>query len=109
MRRHKKIQKVVLALSIALAGGTVLGDGCINTLASIPICGTVLTFCTPQDQLNLFYPMLETPNFQWDPSCTVPYGCDGSDLYNPVIQGSGTPGGQSSPQPSQNQSGGQGG
>lgn len=109
MRRHKKLQRVILGLSIALAGGTVLDNGCINWMASVPVCGTVLTFCTPQDQLNLMYPMLETPNFNWDPSCTIPMGCTGSDLYGPVIAGTGTPGGSGTPGPSNTQSGTTGG
>jgi hypothetical protein len=104
MRRHKQLKRVVLGLSIALAGGTLLDNGCINTLASIPVCGTVLTFCTPQDQLNLMYSMLDVPNYEWDPSCTVPYGCGSGDLYQ-----DGTPGGDAPATPSNNQSGGQGG
>jgi hypothetical protein len=100
MRRQKIAKRVVLGLSIALAGGTLLDNGCINTLASIPVCGTVLAFCTPQDQLNLMYGMLEVPNYDWDPSCTVPYGCGDGDLFV-----DGVPGGSAPAQPSQSQSG----
>jgi hypothetical protein len=104
---------VALSLSIILAGGTVLGDGCINTLASIPVCGTVLTFCTPRDQLNLMYPMLDLPNFNWDPSCTVPMGCAGSDLYTPTQTATngtfGSPGGSATTPPSLTQTGTTGG
>jgi hypothetical protein len=106
MRRHKKLQRVALSLSIILAGGTVLGDGCINTLASIPVCGTLLTFCTPQDQLNLMFGMLDLPNYNWDASCTVPYGCGTGDLYNPTTTTPpGTPGGNAPDQPSLSQTG----
>ncbi len=109
MRRHRLLQKALFGLSAALAGGMVLGNGCINTLASVPICGTVLTFCTPQDQLNLMYPMLDLPNFDWDPSCTIPLGCGDGDLYPPNGGNGGYPGGDSPDEPSDTQSGGQGG
>ena len=104
-----------MALSIALAGGTVLGNGCINWMASVPVCGTVLTFCTPQDQLNLMYPMLDLPNFNWDPSCTFPMGCGQGDLYpsggaNSTGGGSnGLPGGGAPDAPSNTSSGTGGG
>lgn len=110
MRRHKMLRKTLLGLSVVLAGGALLGNGCINTLASLPICGGVLTFCTPTDQLNLFYPMLDLPNYNWDPSCTVPMGCAGSDLYDPLNNvPPGSPGGTGSDQPSDTQGGGTGG
>lgn len=100
MQRHKMLQKTLLGLSALLAGGTMLGNGCMNTIASLPICGGVLTFCTPQDQLNLLYPLLDVPNYGWDPSCTVPLGCGGSDLYPPDGgTDSGNPGGDASDQP----------
>ena len=104
MRRHKFLTKTLLSVSILLAGGTVLSNGCINTLASLPICGGILTFCTPADQLNLLYPMLEVPDFDTDPSCTIPLGCDSSDLFSGAA-----PGGGASDQPSDAQGGGLGG
>jgi hypothetical protein len=67
----------------------------MNTVASLPLCGTLLTWCTPMDQLNLFYPLLQTPDFQTDPSCTIPLGCHGSDIYDQWRNNSGTPNAQS--------------
>lgn len=110
MRRHKKLQKVLFGLSLVLGGGTMLDNGCINTVASLPICGTVLTFCTPTDQLNLFFPMLDLPNYDWDPSCTIPMGCNGSDLYDPLTEDPpGTPGGSGSEAPTDESTGSGGG
>lgn len=97
MRRHTILKKALLGASVLLAGGTVLSNGCMNTLASINVCGTVFTFCTPGDQLSLLWPYLEIPDYQTDPSCTIPMGCDGSDLF-PSIPGA--PGGGASEQPS---------
>jgi len=87
MPHARKLRKLMLGATAVLAGGTVLNNGCINTLASVPICGTVLTFCTPVDQLNLMFPLLETPDFNADPSCTIPLGCAGSDIYTNIPAG----------------------
>ncbi len=97
MRNHKRLKKAMLSLTVLLGGSTVMADGCINTLASINICGTVLTFCTPADQLNLLFPYLETPDFETDPSCTIPLGCAGSDIYQNIPAG--FPGGSDINQP----------
>lgn len=108
MRKYRLLTKTMLGASLLLAGGTVLGNGCINTVASLPICGAVLTFCTPADQLNLLWPMLTTPDFAADPSCTIPGGCGtqgASDLMPPT----GGPGGTGTPSPSDTSGGGVGG
>jgi hypothetical protein len=91
---------------MVLAGGSVLGSGCMNTLASINLCGTVFTFCTPTDQLNLLFPMLELPDFDTDPSCTIPLGCGGSDVLPPLEGG---PGGGETDEPIDDSGGGLGG
>jgi hypothetical protein len=103
MRRHRRIKKALLSLSVMLGGGTVMADGCLNTLASINLCGTVLTFCTPADQLNLFLPYLTLPDFNTDPSCTIPLGCGSGDLYTNIPAG--FPGGQPPSEPTNSQSG----
>lgn len=98
-----RIKKTLLTMTVMLGGGTVMADGCINTLASINLCGTVLTFCTPADQLNLFLPYLELPDFNADPSCTIPLGCGTSDIYQNIPAG--FPGGGNVIQPSNSQTG----
>lgn len=107
MKRSRKVKKVMIALSTLLAGGTVLDNGCINTIASIPFCGALLTFCTPADQLNLFLPSLQVPDYDTDPSCTIPLGCGGGDLYTNIPPG--FPGGSAPVPPVNNQGGGTGG
>ena len=79
MRWTKKKNRLALAATAFLAGGTVLQSNCANALYSLPICGTVLTFCTPSDQLNILFPLLETPDFSTDPTCTIPLGCGAGD------------------------------
>jgi len=106
MRRYKFLRKAVLSASVLLAGGTVLGSGCMNTLASVNLCGTVFPWCDPVDQVNLLYPMLELPDFDVDPSCTIPLGCGGTDVL-PALEGG--PGGGDTPPPSDTQGGGLGG
>ena len=103
MRRMMKLKRNLLITTAMFAGGTVFANGCINTVASIPVCGTVLTFCTPVDQLNLIFPLLQTPDFDADPSCTIPLGCAGSDIFQNIPPG--LPGGDETPAPSDEQTG----
>ena len=107
MRRTLKMKKALLTLSIVLGGGTVMADGCLNTLASVNVCGTVLTFCTPADQLNLFLPYLDIPDYKADPSCTIPLGCGIGDLYTEIPAG--FPGGTAPQTPTNGQTGTSGG
>ncbi|MBN2560616.1 MAG: hypothetical protein JXQ75_06775 [Phycisphaerae bacterium] len=106
MRKHKLLKQAILSASILFAGGTVLSNGCMNVIASTNPCGTVFTFCAPVDWLNLWYPMLETPDYDSDPSCTIPLGCGDGDLLPPLVGG---PGGDTPDQPSDDQGGGLGG
>jgi hypothetical protein len=94
----------MLGAMMLLTGGTVLS--CANTLANINLCGTVFTFCTPTDQLNLLYPYLDTPDYTTDPSCTIPLGCGSGDVLPPLEGG---PGGDAPEQPQNGQGGGLGG
>ena len=107
MRKYKSVRKIALGLTVLLSGGTVLGNGCFNTVASIPVCGTILTFCTPADQLNMLFPYLQVPDFQTDPSCTIPLGCGTGDVYGNIPPG--FPGGGAPTPPSNGQGGGAGG
>lgn len=81
MRSRKMRRKMMVGLLTALGGATMLqsGNGCLNTLLSIPVCGVVLpdTVCTPEDQLLLTFRFLQVPDFGTDPSCTIPFGCSG--------------------------------
>ncbi len=103
MKRYRLLRKIMVSASLLMAGGTVMGNGCVNTLASLPICGGLLTFCDSFDQINPLFPLLETPNVQADPSCTIPLGCGGGDLYtipqNPNPNGPQFPGGDAPDQP----------
>ena len=103
MKRYRLLRKVMVGAAVLMAGGTVLSNGCMNALASVSVCGTVLTFCTPQDQLNLLFPMLEVPDFDTDPSCTIPLGCGPGDVYTTIPPGG--PGGDA-PVPPSDTSGG---
>jgi len=98
-----KSKKILLTL---LVGGTLLGSGCFNTLTSINLCGTVFPWCSPTDQINLFYPVLNTPDYNTDPSCTTPLGCSDSDIYQNT---DGFPGGSGSNAPTEDRRGFSGG
>lgn len=103
MRHQRFWKKALLSVSVVFGGGTAVAGGCLDTLASVNVCGTVLTFCTPADQLNLFFPFLQTPDYFSDPSCTIPLGCAGSDLYQNIPLG--FPGGSQITQPTNTQTG----
>lgn len=107
MRKHKRIKRIGMTISAMLAGGAVFDNGCFNTLASINVCGTVLTFCTPADQINLLFPYLTIPDYSTDPSCTIPFGCGEGDIYTDIPPG--LPGGDAPDQPQNDQGGGLGG
>jgi hypothetical protein len=81
MRRQRLLSKALVSMSAVLAGGMVLGDGCMSTLATTNLCGTVFPWCTPADQLNLMWPILDIPDYSADPSCTIPLGCGSGDLF----------------------------
>ncbi|MCA9256514.1 MAG: hypothetical protein KDA33_12790 [Phycisphaerales bacterium] len=110
MRWTKKKNRLALAATAFLAGGTVLQSNCANALYSLPICGTVLTFCTPSDQLNILFPLLETPDFSTDPTCTIPLGCGAGDenFFN-LPDGFNPPGGGTPNEPEDGDQGGGGG
>ena len=106
MRKQKLLTKVMVSAGLLFAGGTVLSSGCMNTLASVNLCGTVFPWCEPVDQLNLMFPYLDVPDFGSDPSCTIPLGCGEGGVLPPLDGG---PGGDAPDQPSDDQGGGLGG
>ena len=107
MKNYKSVRKITLGLTVLLCGGTVFASGCFNALASTSVCGTILTFCTPVDQINLLFPYLEIPDYRADPSCTIPLGCGEGDVFTNIPPG--LPGGDAPDQPSDDSGGGAGG
>jgi hypothetical protein len=111
MKRYRFIRNALTFAAATVAGGSVFGNGCANLAFSITPCGTIvpLTVCTPTDQLNLLFPLLQVPDYRTDPSCTIPFGCGdrgASDLF-PTIPGG--PGGGPSDPPTSGGGGGGGG
>lgn len=99
----------MVGFTMLAAGGSLFANNCINMAASLPICGGLLTFCSPVDQINLLWPLLETPDFSADPSCTIPLGCgDGDENFFPDAP-AGLPGGGLPDNPEDDQGGGLGG
>ena len=66
-----------LALTAGLVtGGTLYAGGCYqDLLVSVNPCGTVFAFCTPGDWLRAIDPVIEYPDYELDPSCTMPFRC----------------------------------
>lgn len=106
MRRYGLFRKTMVGIGLLFAGGTVMQGNCINTIASLPICGGLLTFCTPGDQISALFPLLQVPDFSSDPSCTIPIACGGGGLFPPLP---GFPGGDAPEDPEDDQGGGVGG
>jgi len=78
-KNSRKMKRLATMASLCVAGGTLMQGNCANALFSLPICGGILTFCTPNDQLNVLFPLLTTPDFDADPTCTIPLGCGGNN------------------------------
>lgn len=72
IRRRIAIGLLMLAPLI----GTTFAPGCLETalLAANP-CGTVLSNCTPDQWYALIWPVVTAPDYDRDPSCTIPYLC----------------------------------
>jgi len=74
----KRTQRRVATMMLMLAPliGTTFAPGCLETtLLALNPCGTVLKNCTPEAWYALIWPILEVPDYERDPSCTMPYGC----------------------------------
>ena len=51
MKRYRLLRKIMVSASLLMAGGTVMGNGCVNTLASLPICGPFILSHEQADEL----------------------------------------------------------
>jgi len=94
MNRKKLVKKLSLATAVMLGGGTLLQGACSNTLLTLgaSTCGTVFAFCTPGDAALMLFRFFEIPDFDTDPTCTIPFACgpDPDDnLFPPPIGGGG--------------------
>ena len=83
-----KIKHKILLLCTIIV---LLVCGCTNFLASTMLCGSVLTFCEPSDQISLFFPILEFPDYDADPSCSIPLNCGDGGVLPPGGLGGGPP------------------
>lgn len=77
---HKLGQRIAVALLMIapLAVGTTLASmGCMETaLMAVNPCGTVFSNCTPDDWYRwIVWPTVTYPDYDRDPSCTIPYAC----------------------------------
>ena len=73
----------ILLVGLAIGCGRLYQQGCYESalLAANP-CGTVLGICTPAAWLRAVFPAITVPNYESDPSCTIPFTCT---AYPPVI------------------------
>lgn len=76
MRKTTKRRAAIALLMLAPLIGTTFASGCLETtLLALNPCGTVLSNCTPEQWFTLVWPVIEAPNYERDPSCTIPYMC----------------------------------
>lgn len=76
--------KVMIVL-MPLVGGTLLGT-CYDTVTLVNPCGgNLLTedVCSEQDWWNWTFAGRTAPDYDFDPSCTIPGQCGANDLYPP--------------------------
>ncbi len=76
----RSFRRSCLKLAVALGSGVCLATpipSCESVLTTVNPCGTVFAFCDPQDVDVLFATI---PDFDLDPTCTIPfYGIDNPD------------------------------
>lgn len=71
--RHRVIVRILVVAP--LLAGTVYGPSCLETtLLALNPCGTVLD-CDPADYYAIIWPVITAPDYDRDPSCTIPYAC----------------------------------
>ena len=70
-------------IGLTVICGRLFQSGCYESfLFAINPCGTVLDICTPEDWYRAISPALTWPNYDLDPSCTIPYSCG---AYPPAV------------------------
>ncbi len=75
---RKTTRRLIAAVLLMLAPlvGTTFAPGCVETaLLAVNPCGTVLENCTPQEWYELIWPIVNAPDYERDPSCSIPYAC----------------------------------
>ncbi|MBN1345550.1 MAG: hypothetical protein JXQ73_22850 [Phycisphaerae bacterium] len=76
MSQERKHRIAVMLLIVApLIATTFSSSTCMETtLLALNPCGTVLD-CSPADWFSVVWPVVEAPNYDRDPSCTIPFLC----------------------------------
>ena len=79
----RKLGAKLLLVALAATCGRLYQSGCYESmLVGLNPCGTVLAICTPEDWYRAISPALTFPNYELDPSCTIPYSCG---AYPPAV------------------------
>ena len=79
----RKLGLKLLLVGLTITCGRLYQSGCYESfLLGINPCGTVLAICTPEDWYRAISPALTFPNYELDPSCTIPYSCG---AYPPAV------------------------
>jgi len=72
----RKLGVRLLLIFLVVTCGRLYQSGCYESvLLGLNPCGTVLAICTPEDWYRAISPALTWPNYELDPSCTIPYSC----------------------------------
>ena len=80
----RKLGAKLLLVVLAATCGRLYQSGCYESmLVGLNPCGTVLAICTPEDWYRAISPALTFPNYELDPSCTIPYSC--GTAYPPPV------------------------
>jgi hypothetical protein len=89
--RSMSVRRVTVAKIVGAAGVLAAGmalQGCLGGIANINPCGTVLN-CNPDTYAQMFGDYWE-PDYEVDPTCTIPFGGSGAlDGNCPDLTGGG--------------------
>jgi len=82
MKRSIAVRKLLTSAALGLSGGVTLLwiPSCETVLTTFNPCSTILEFCDENDIDLLF---ADVPDYELDPTCTVPYlaGCSTGNIY----------------------------
>jgi hypothetical protein len=72
----RKLGLKLLLVALTLCCGSLYQQGCFESLVlGANPCGTVLAVCTPEQWLRAVFPLVTVPNYESDPSCSIPFRC----------------------------------
>ncbi len=82
MPANRLFKRMLTTAALTVSGGLSLLwiPSCETVLTTFNPCGNIFAFCDPNDIPLAF---TDVPNFELDPTCTIPYleGCSAGNIF----------------------------